>query len=157
MQIVRGKRQVVLWASIAIVAVLAWIVFVEVNKSPYNTSRDDFVRKGPNSADIAHYGGLDDTPRFRLRKAITVTDSVELSKLVDELNALPPAPTGTMYCPLDDGSYYLIVVRYLNGGDITIKATSGCEVVYLVPSNRAVAWAATTPGFYPLLAGLLGE
>ena len=42
MQIVRGKRQVVLWASIAIVAVLAWIVFVEVNKSPYNTSRDGF-------------------------------------------------------------------------------------------------------------------
>jgi hypothetical protein len=124
---------------------------------PYWTSGDGLVRKGPSSVDISHYGGLNDAPRFRLRKAVTVTDPVELAQFVQELNALPPFPAGTVYCPLDDGSYYLIVIRYLNGGDTTIKASGGCEALYLLPTNRAVAWAATSPGFYPLLAGLLGE
>ncbi len=58
---------------------------------------------------------------------------------------------------LDDGSYYLIVIRYVHGGNLTIKATGGCEFLYLVPPDRAVAWALTTPGFDALLAGLLGE
>jgi hypothetical protein len=63
-----------------------------------------------------------------------------------------------MNCPFGEGAYYLIALHYLDGGDMTLKAEDrGSETVVLVASNRTVAWAATTPGFYPLLTGLLGE
>ncbi len=147
------------WADLQLATPLGTRAVVRGDGStlPYWTSSDGLVRKGPSSVDISHYGGLNDTPRFQLRKAVTVTDPVELSQLVDELDALPPFPAGTMYCPLDDGSYYVIVIRYVNGGDTTIKASGGCEPISLAPSNRVVAWAPKSPGFYPLLAGLLGE
>ena len=125
---------------------------------PYWTSSDGLVRKRPSSADISHYGGLNDTPQFRLRKAVTVTDPVELSQLALELDALPPFPAEPILCPLGEGAYYLIALHYLGDRDMTLKAEDrGCETVSLLPSNRAVAWAATTPGFYPLLNGLVGE
>jgi hypothetical protein len=125
---------------------------------PYWTSGDGLVRKGPTSADISHYGGLNDTPQFRLRKAVTVTDPVELSQLVQELNALPPFPFQPMNCPLGEGAYYLIALHYSGGPEPALKAEDrGCEVLHLVSSNRAVAWAATSSGFYALLTGLLGE
>jgi hypothetical protein len=125
---------------------------------PYWTSGDGLVRKGPSSVDISHYGGLNDTPQFGLRKSVTVIDPGELSQLVQELDALPPFPAEPILCPLGEGAYYSIAVHYLGDRDTTLKAEDrGCETVSLMPSNRAVAWAATTPGFYSLLKGLVGE
>lgn len=148
------------WAELELAAPLGTrpVVREDGTTLPYYTSSDGLVRRGPNSADISHYGGLNDNPQFRLRTSVTVIGPVELAQLVQELNALPPFPAQPMNCPLGEGAYYLIALRYQDGGDMTLKADDrGCEVLYLVPSNRAVAWAATTPGFYPLLAGLLGE
>jgi hypothetical protein len=148
------------WADLQLEAPLGTrpVVRADGTTLPYWTSSDGLVRKGPISAEISHYGGLNDTPQFRLRKSVAVTDPVELVQLVKELNALPPFPAEPMNCPLGEGAYYLIVLHYSGGPEPTFKAEDrGCEVLYFVPSNRAVAWAATSPGFYPLLSGLLGE
>src|SRR5258708_10300719 len=147
------------WAELHLAAPLGTraVVGRDGTALPYWTSGDGLVRKGPNSADISHYGGLNDTPQFRVRTSITVTDPVELGQLVTELDALPPFPAAPMLCALDEGAYYLVALHYLGGGDVTLKAEDrGCETVWLLPSNRAVAWGATSPGFYPLLKGLLG-
>jgi hypothetical protein len=148
------------WADLQLAAPLGTrpVVRRDGTALPYWTSSDGLVRMRPNSADISHYGGLNDTPQFRLRKAVTVTGPIELSQLAQELDALPPFPAAPMLCPFGEGAYYLIALHYISGGDVTVKAEDrGCETISLAPSNRAVAWAATTPGFYPLLAELLGE
>jgi hypothetical protein len=148
------------WAVLQLAAPLGArpVVRSDGTTLPYWTSGDGLVRKGPTSADISHYGGLNDTPQFRLRRAVTVTDPVELSQLVQELNALPPFPFLPMNCPLGEGAYYLVALHYSGGPEPALKAEDrGCEVLHLVSPNRAVAWAATSPGFYALLAGLLGE
>ena len=148
------------WAELQLAAPLGArpVVRSDGTTLPYWTSSDGLVRTVPNGADISHYGGLNDTPQFRLRKAVTVTDPVELGQLAKELDALPPFPATPMFCPFGEGAYYLIALHYLGGGDMTLKAQDrGCETIFLAPSNRPVAWAATSPGFYPLLAGLLGE
>ena len=116
------------------------------------------VRTGPISADLARFGGLNDRPPLALRKSVRVTDPIELGHLVQELNALPPFPANPMNCPLDDGSYYVIVLNYPAGGDTTIKADAkGCQALFLGDSKQPAAWAAKAPDFFPLLAGLLGE
>ncbi len=116
------------------------------------------VRTGPISADIAHFGGLNDSPPLALRKSVRITDPIKLGLLVQELNALPPFPADPMSCPLDDGSYYVIALHYPAGGDATIKADAqGCQALFLSDSKQPAAWAAKAPGFIPLLAGLLGE
>jgi hypothetical protein len=155
-----GAVNNVAWAELHLEAPLGTrpVVRRDGTTLPYWTSSDGLVRRGPSSIDISHYGGLNDSPQFRLREAVTVTDPVELSQLVKELDALPPFPAAPMSCALDDGAYYLIALHYLGGGDLTLEAEDGgCGTVSLLPSNRAVAWAATSPGFYPLLKGLLGE
>src|ERR1700681_3208329 len=58
----------------------------------------------------------------RLRKAVTVTDPVELSQLALELDALPPFPAEPILCPLGEGAYYLIALHYLGDRDMTLKA-----------------------------------
>ncbi len=125
---------------------------------PVYLPNDLLVRKGPTSADIEHYGGLNDNPPLALRKSIRVTDPNALGQLVQELNPLPPFPRDLLPCPVNDGSYYRIDLHYMAGGDATIKVdATGCQAVYLGETKQAAAWAANAHGLFTLLGGFLGE
>jgi hypothetical protein len=153
------------WADLTLKAPLGARAVIRASDGavlPVYGPDDLLVRKGPTSADIEHYGGRNDNPPLALRKSIRVTDPNALGQLVQELNPLPPFPTpfprDLLPCPMNDGSYYLIDLHYLAGGDATIKVdATGCQAVYLGETKQAAAWAANAPGLFTLLGGLLGE
>jgi hypothetical protein len=119
---------------------------------------EHLVRQGPINADIGHYGGVNDNPPLALRKSIHITDPNALRRLGLELSGLQSAPGDAVSCPMDDGSYYLIQLRYSSGSDATIRLqATGCQLLFLGGSTQAAAWGANAPGLFALLADLLGE
>jgi hypothetical protein len=116
------------------------------------------VRDGATSVLIQQYGGLNDQPPLGLRASIRVTDSSQINSLVHELDALPAYPSGTMFCPMDDGSYFAITFFYGGGTSAMVKAEArGCQGVYVGASRQPAAWAAKSPELFDALRGLLAH
>lgn len=115
------------------------------------------VRDGATSALIQQFGGLNDKPPLGLKASVHVSDAVVISKLVHELNFLPAFPGG-IHCPMDDGSYFVLVFTYTDGTDTTVKVeASGCGEVYVGGSTEPAAWTATSPALFDTLRGLLAH
>ena len=116
------------------------------------------VREGATSVLVQQYGGLNDQPPLGLVASIHVSDSSQISQLARELNTLPPYPSGTMHCPMDDGSYFAMVFSYGDGTSTTVKVeATGCQGVYVGGSKQPVAWTATSPALLETLRGLLAH
>lgn len=117
-----------------------------------------FIPDHPTAADVDQYGGLNDTPALGLKKHVHITDQAALQGLASQLDSLPPFPTGTMFCPMDDGSYYLVDFTYgADSVDYPMKVGArGCQGVYIFGLDRAGAWAgATSPDIVDTLASLV--
>jgi hypothetical protein len=120
---------------------------------------DRFLRKDAVGADIKQYGGLNDDPPLGLKKEIRISDPRTLENLATALDSLPPFPPGTISCPLDDGSYYLVQLNYIVGGNASLKINArGCQGVYLDASTKPIAWALpATVNIFNVLTTVLGE
>jgi hypothetical protein len=59
--------------------------------------------------------------------------------------------------PLGEGAYYLIALHYLGDRDVTTQGGRQRLRNGVSHAVESLAWAATTPGFYPLLKRLVGE
>jgi hypothetical protein len=116
------------------------------------------VRVGATSVLIQQYGGLNDQPPLGLLASIRVTDSSQIDPLVHELDALPAYPSGTMFCPMDDGSYFAMTFSYSGGTSAMVKAQArGCQGVYVGESKQPAAWAAKSAELFDTLRGLLAQ
>ena len=116
------------------------------------------VRDGATTVVIQQYGGLNDRPPLGLLASIHVSDSSQISQLVHELNALPAYPSGTIHCPLDDGSYFAMVFSYGDGTSTMVKVGArGCQGVYVGGSKQPVAWAVKSPELFDTLRRLLAQ
>ncbi len=114
------------------------------------------VHAGATGVLIQQYGGLNDQPPLGRLESIQVSDTSQISQLVHELNTLPAYPSGTMLCPMDDGSHFAMVFSYGDGTStmVTVEA-NGCQGVYVGGSKQPVAWAAKSPELFDMLRGLL--
>jgi hypothetical protein len=136
---------------------LAAIGIMAVSCTPAAESAG-LIRGGATSVLIQQYGGLNDQPPLGLLASIRVTDSSQINSLVRELNALPAYPSGTMLCPMDDGSYFAITFSYGDGTSAMVKAEArGCQGVSVGASKQPAAWAAKSPELFDALRGLLAQ
>jgi hypothetical protein len=122
-------------------------------------SRDErFLRRHPIAADIKQFGGLNDNPPFALRREAHIVDASALENLATQLDSLPPFPPGTVNCPNDDGSYYLVELEYATGGSTSLEINArGCNGVYVNGLKKPTASALSGPvNTFPLLNSLLG-
>jgi len=116
------------------------------------------VRDGATSVLVQQYGGLNDLPPLGLIASVQVSDPSEISRLSSELKALPPFPSGTMNCPMDDGSYFAIAFSYGDGTSAKVKVEArGCQGVYFGGSTQATYWAAKSPDLIDTLKALLAH
>jgi hypothetical protein len=116
------------------------------------------VRDGATSVLIQQFGGLNDLPALGLLASIRVTDSSQISPLVNELDALPAYPSATMFCPMDDGSHLAMTFSYGGGASTMVKVEArGCQGVYVGGSKQPAAWAARAPELFDTVRGLLAH
>ena len=82
----------------------------------------------------------------------TVTDPISIRQLKDAVNELPAFPSGTVFCPFDDGSSYRLAFMYEDGSDrdLRLEAT-GCRGLSVDGSERETAIALNDPQLYALL------
>jgi len=82
-------------------------------------------------------------------------DKAIVASVDSDINQLPPAPSGRMHCPMDDGSYYLVDVGYANDSHSECKIQrTGCSLVSFTDKNRSARWAATASGLYKTIESL---
>jgi len=80
------------------------------------------------------------------------TIAASVDKMIDKL---PPAPSGPMHCPMDDGSYYVVDVGYANDSHSECKIQrTGCSFVNFTDKNRGARWAATAASLYKTIESL---
>jgi hypothetical protein len=116
------------------------------------------VRGGASSALVQQFGGLNDQPPLGLLVSVQISDSSEINRLADELNALPAFPSGLMNCPMDDGSYFAIAFSYPDGASAKVKVEArGCQGVYVGGSTQPAAWAAKSPQLFVTLTRLIAH
>jgi hypothetical protein len=116
------------------------------------------VRAGATSVSIQQYGGLNDQPPLRLLESIQIGDPSLINQLEHKLNTLSAYRSGTMFCPMDDGSHFAIVFSYVNGTSTLVKVEArGCQGVYVGGSKQPAAWAAKSPELFDTLRGLLAH
>src|SRR5260370_17819359 len=105
---------------------------------------------------MQEYGRVNAKPPLGLQESTRVSDTSEISKLAQEIDALPAYPSGTMFCPMDDGSYFVLVFFYGGGTSAMVKVEArGCQGVYVGGSRQPSVWAAKSPGLFDLLRSLL--
>jgi hypothetical protein len=137
------------WIGLAAIAIMAISCTQTVASA-------GLVRGGATSLLIQQYGGLNDQPPLGLLASIQVRDSTQISQLVHELNTLPAYPSGTMHCPMDDGSYFALAFSFGDGTSTMVKVEArGCQGVYVGGSKQPVAWPATSPALLETLRGLV--
>jgi len=137
------------WIGLAAIAIMA----ISCTQSVASAG---FVRGGATTVLIQQYGGLNDKPPLGLLASIQVRDSTQISQLVHELNTLPAYPSGTMHCPMDDGSHFALVFSFGDGTSTMVKVEArGCQGVTVGGSKQPVAWAAKSPELFDTLRGLL--
>jgi hypothetical protein len=149
------------WADVTLQAPIGTRAVVRSSDGthlPVLTQDERFLRRHPVAADIKQFGGLNDNPPLALKKEAHIIDAAALVNLATQLDSLPSYPTGTIFCPNDDGSYYLVELDYATGGStsLTINAR-GCTGVYMNGLKKPTAWAlAGRVDIFPLLNSLLG-
>lgn len=85
----------------------------------------------------------------------TVVDARQAAKVYAALQALPPFPKGTMYCPIDFGIRYQLTFFHDQSNVSWARVESGgCEGVQL--ADGSVRWAATSMAFWQTLADAVG-
>ena len=118
---------------------------------------DRFMPKDPVSAVIQQFGGLNDSPPLALKKEARISNSNALRGLAMQLDSLPPVPRGTINCPFDDGSHYLIELDYAVRGNVSLKIDArGCQNVHLDGSQKAIV-SASGSTIFVTLTSLLGK
>lgn len=149
------------WADITLNAAVGTRAVVrssDATQLPVLTQDERFLHRHPLAADVKQFGGLNDNPPLALKKEAHIIDAAALENLATQLDSLPPFPTGTIYCPNDDGSYYLVELDYATGGSTSLKISArGCTGVYVNGLRKPTAWAMSGPvNIFPLLNSLLG-
>jgi hypothetical protein len=82
--------------------------------------------------------------------AVTITDPATVARLLDDINTLPPFPTGTFSCPIDFGTSYTLAFGAGAVPQLTaVISAQGCRGVRL--SDRRSLGALNSP---PLFADL---
>ena len=121
---------------------------------------DFLVPGGADRAAIQRFGGLNDSPPLGLRKSTVVTNLGDLADLTNALNVQPPYRQGEFYCPMDDGSYFLVDLHYPAGFAERLRVdATGCGAIYLNGASTPVAATAQARDggeLSALLDGLLG-
>jgi hypothetical protein len=136
---------------------LAAIGIVAVSCTPGAASAV-LVSDGATSVLVQQYGGLNDQPPLGLLASIRAADSTQINLLVHELDRLPAYPSGTRFCPMDDGSYFAMTFSYGGGTRTVVKAEArGCQGVYVGGSTQPAAWAAKSPKLFDTLRRLLAQ
>jgi hypothetical protein len=85
----------------------------------------------------------------------STNDKRIVASLDSMINELPPAPSGPMHCPMDDGSYYM-----LNFGDSSDSHSecklqrTGCSFLTFTDKTRSARWAATAANLYKEIESL---
>jgi hypothetical protein len=132
----------------------ATIPFIPPSPTPSRRS-GGLLPDGSIAVLIEQFGGLNDQPPLGLKSWVQITDAAAISKLVRDLNALPPFPGG-IFCPEDDGSYFELIFTYSARTRMDVKVEArGCGEVYVGGSTQAVAWTLTSPAFIDALSGLV--
>lgn len=109
---------------------------------------------GATRAVICRYAGLNARPRLALTASAVLRSPAIVDALVWRLDTLAPALSGPVACPLDDGSQFLVRLRYPGGRVLPITvAPTGCGGV----TNGAVQRTlfAAGPGSGPSLLAQL--
>jgi hypothetical protein len=86
--------------------------------------------------------------------AVTITDPATAARLLDDINALPPFPAGTVSCPIDFGTSYTLTFRFAPPPQLTaVISAQGCRGVQL--SDRRSLWAGNSPSLFADLGAAL--
>jgi hypothetical protein len=114
------------------------------------------VRGGAVSMLIQEYGGLNNQNPLGLIASVQTSDPDAIRLLTNELNVLPVFPSDVRFCPMDDGSYFAIVLTYADGVTTPVKVEpTGCRAVSVGGSNPIVLWAFDSPELFNTLRSLL--
>lgn len=124
---------------------------------PASQRATGLVRNGAKSVLIQQYGGLNNQNPLGLIASVQTSDPDAIRLLIRELNVLPVFPSGAHSCPLDDGSYFAIVLTYADGATTPVRVdATGCKAVSIGGSNPIVLWAFNSPDLFNTLKSLLG-
>jgi hypothetical protein len=92
---------------------------------------------------------------FTFAADISTSDATQVQVAAQALCALPAMPTGAIFCPADFGITYQLTfdAGATQFPTVTVDP-SGCQTVRGL--GTTVAWATTSPGFWPTLGAALG-
>ena len=114
-----------------------------------------FLWRGAVRVVIERIGGLNDQPPSSLIASVGISDPAVATSLLTQLNDLPPFAAG-LHCPMDDGSYFVLIFTYVDGTKVTVRVeATGCEMVFAGDSTQPVAWAEPSANFLVSLEGLV--
>lgn len=134
------------------------ISFPQALPTPQSPRSTGLLAANAESVLIQQYGGLNVQNPLGLIASVETSDPAVIRRVVQELNALPVFPSGVRSCPMDDGSYFAIVLTYAGGAPTPIKVeASGCRAVSIGGSKPIVLWAFNSPGLYDALRAMLAR
>jgi hypothetical protein len=92
------------------------------------------LSSGVGAIRLCRYGPL---PKLRLVGQYLTRSNSTIGGLVRQLNALGPAASGPVMCPLDTGTEVALLVRYRSGASATVTVDlDGCRTVTRGPVVR---------------------
>jgi len=91
----------------------------------------ELVPDGPVALRLCRYAGINDPLPLALARSRIVTQKVLVAHLAQELDTLPPFPTGhPPHCPSDDGSQIVALFAYASSQHVTVAFDrTGCNRV----------------------------
>jgi hypothetical protein len=122
----------------------------------WSPARRELAPPGASKIVLCRYSGLNAHPPLALTRSVVLTAPRLVRDLVRKFDALP-AQTGTVACPVDEGSQIVARLGYRDGHVVRIAVgLTGCETVTNGSSYRTAARIGTPPTLGPrLIAQLL--
>jgi hypothetical protein len=129
-------------------------VLSSVPKNGWAPASQQLAPKDAAALRLCGYPGFDGSaPSLLLERSRLVTGAALVTRLVDELDALPAYPKGLL-CQLDDGSQVLALLAYPHGRQVTVALDeTGCNRV----TNGDVVRTASGYGDTPVGPQLVAE
>ncbi|HEY5198320.1 MAG TPA: hypothetical protein VIJ51_14970 [Solirubrobacteraceae bacterium] len=93
-------------------------------------ARSSLAPAGADAIRLCRYTGLNVRPRLGLARSSLHTTASFVSRIVGELDRLPPPPSGPISCPADDDSEVVVVLAYPGGHTVAVSVgLEGCQLV----------------------------
>jgi hypothetical protein len=117
-----------------------------IPSNPWPQARGQLAPAGASAIRLCRYAGLNAHPPRRLRRTALIFNRTTVANLVRAFDRLPSA-TGTLNCPVDDGSQILALLAYPHGHAVSISVgLRGCQSVTNGDLRRTASGTTGQPG-----------